>query len=205
MRQIELPIQTHGGTRKGAGRKRRSAETVPHASRPLFDGGRHPLHITLRLTRECYNLRSQRGLNCVRAALRAEQRRSTLRIVHYSVQGNHLHLVAEAHNRVVLGRRMQAFGIRFARAVNRMMERRRGRVVAERYHLHVLRTRSEARNAVRYVLGNHVKHAAQVGRVGIAVDPFSSAPTAATTGPPLTSAPTTWMLRVGVPAGAPQA
>lgn len=200
MRQIPLPNRTHGGLRKGAGRKRRSGETVPHTERPIFDGERHPLHITLRLTRACYNLRSQRGFHCVRRALLAEQRRGTLRVVHFSVQGNHVHLIAEAHNRVVLGRRMKAFNIRFARAVNRMMERRRGRVLAERYHLHVLRTRSEARNAVRYVLNNHVKHAAQVGRVGIAVDPFSSAgvEVARTLQPPLTSEPGTWMLRVGV-------
>ena len=201
MKQLLLPIpppRTHGGKRKGAGRKRRSDETVPHARRETFDGGRHPLHVTLRVARGVYNLRSQRGFNCVRAALRAEQHRGTLRIVHFSVQGNHVHLVAEAHNRVVLGRRMKGFGIRFARAVNSMMSRRRGRVLAERYHLHVLRTRSEARNAVRYVLGNHVKHATQVGREGMAVDPFSSAPLAHSIGPPLTSTPDTWMLRVGV-------
>lgn len=204
MKQLELAIRTHGGQRKGAGRKRRSAETIPHASREVFDGARHPLHITLRVARGVYNLRSQRGFNCVRRALAAEQRRGTLRVVHYSVQGNHVHLVAEAHNRVVLGRRMKGFGIRFARAVNRMM-RRRGRVLAERYHLHVLRSRSEARNAVRYVLGNHVKHTAQNGKEGIAIDPYSSAPWALRriprwlpfTGPPPLTAPATWLLRIG--------
>ena len=168
---------------------------MPHARREVFDGERHPLHVTLRVARGVYNLRSQRGFNCVRRALEAEQQRGTLRVVHYSVQGNHVHLVAEAHNRVVLGRRMKGFSIRFARAINRMMGRRRGRVLAERYHLHVLRTRSEARNAVRYVLGNHVKHAARVGRVGIALDPFSSAHREVATR--LVVEPDTWMLRVG--------
>jgi putative transposase len=198
MRQLDLLSRTHGGKRKGAGRKRRSSETVPHASRPVFDGGRHPLHVTLRVGRGVWNLRSQRGFNCIRGALAEERRRGTLRVVHYSVQGNHVHLIAEAHNRVVLGRRMKGLAIRFARAVNRMMGRKRGRVLAERYHLHVLRTRSEARNAVRYVLNNHVKHAAQVGKVGIAVDPFSSAVAMSATGPPLVSAPDTWMLRSGL-------
>jgi putative transposase len=195
MRQLELPNttpRTHGGKRRGAGRKRRSDETVPHSSRPVFDGTRHPLHITVRVARGVWNLRSERGLKCVRQALAAEQRRGTLRVVHFSVQGNHVHLIGEAFNRVVLGRRMKGFSIRFARAVNRMMARKRGRVLAERYHLHVLRTRTEGRNAVRYVLGNHVKHAAQVGRVGIAVDPYSSAV------PSPTSPPSTWMLRVGL-------
>lgn len=168
----------------------------------MFDGERHPLHITLNIAKGCYNLRSQRGFACVHRALAAEQRRGTLRVVHYSVQGNHVHLIAEAHNRVVLGRRMKGFGIRFARAVNKMMGRRRGRVLAERYHLHVLRTRSEARNAVRYVLHNHTGHH---GERGAPVDPYSSAPFffqrvawLPFEGPPPLSQAGTWLLREGL-------
>lgn len=165
----------HGGKRAGAGRKKRSLETVPHTARPVVDGD-HPLHITIRVARGVWNLRSQRGHRAVKDALFQERRRGALRIVHYSVQGNHLHLVAEAEDRRTLTRRMQGFGARFARSVNQMMGRKRGQVIAERYHLHVLRTAREVRNAVRYVLLNHLKHSAQAGRVGITIDPFSSAP-----------------------------
>jgi putative transposase len=201
MRQLALPIRTHGGKRRGAGRKRRSEETVAHASREPFEGKRHPLHVTLKLAKGCFNLRSERGFACVHRALRAEQRKGVLRVVHYSVQGNHVHLIAETNDRRALGRRMKGFGVRFARAMNRMM-RRRGRVLAERYHVHVLRTRSEVRNAVRYVLHNHVGHH---GVRGAPVDPYSSAPFVLRRvgwlpfeGPPPLSDARTWMLRVGV-------
>lgn len=165
----------HGGKRAGAGRRKRSSETVPHGARPQFDGD-FSLHITVRMARGVWNLRSQRGFNAVKDALYQEKRRGQLRIVHYSVQGNHLHLIAEAADRTTLTRRMQGFGVRLARSVNAMMGRTRGRVSAERYHLHVLRTPREVRNAIRYVLLNHIKHKMLVGRAGIVVDPYSSGP-----------------------------
>ncbi len=206
-RQLELPTRTHGGARKGAGRPRRSTETVPHARRPDVDH-RHPLHVTLRVCRGVWNLRSQRAFAHVERALREEQHRG-LRIVHYSVQGNHLHLLVESPDRATTSRRMQGFAIRLARALNGMMGRR-GRVLAERYHARALKTPTEVRNALRYVLTNHVKHAAKAGRVGITVDPYSSGPwfahwapgtprvgASACTGPPPTSDPTSYLMRAG--------
>lgn len=174
-RQLELPIRTHGGKRRGAGRKPRSGATVPHTARPALTE-KLPVHVTLRVTREVWNLRSQRAFAHVEHALNEERRRGALRIAHYSVQGNHLHLIAETDDRPTLSRRVQGLTIRLAKALNRMMRRPRGRVFAERYHLHVLRTPREVKNALRYVLLNHVKHSAQTGRVGMTMDPFSSGP-----------------------------
>lgn len=202
-------MHRHGGARPGAGR-RRTSQLVAHSPRPWFDGARTPLHVTLGMARRVWNLRSQRGYRCVEHALLAERRRGVLRIVHFSVQGNHVHLIVEARDRAALSRRMQAFGIRLARRVNAMMGRRRGRVLADRYHARVLGTPREVHRAIRYVLLNHVKHAAQVGRVGVAVDPFSSAPLfehfggrvepvswVPGVGPPPVSAPECWLLRAG--------
>jgi len=207
--QLELAMPRHGGARKGAGRKKRSAETVPHTARPVIDRD-HPLHLTIRMARGVWNLRSQRGFRAVKAALDQEKRRGELRVVHYTVQGNHLHLVAEAADRLTLTRRMQGFGVRLARSVNAMMGRRRGRVSAERYHVHVLRSPREVRNAIRYVLLNHVKHGMLVGRAGLMVDPYSSgpwfahwpsnarrAPWSLVTGPPPLSEAESWLLLTG--------
>jgi REP element-mobilizing transposase RayT len=201
-------MHRHGGARPGAGRPRRS-QSVPHTARPSFDH-RHPLHITLRIARGVWNLRSQRAFRHFAAAIAEEKRRQQLRVIHYSVQGNHVHMIAEAADRASLSKRMQGFTIRLAKALNGMMGRRRGRVFAERYHLHVLRSVRETRNAVRYVLLNHVKHAAQGGRVGITIDPFSSGPWfhrwptrvvvpqwALSTGPPALADPESWLLRTG--------
>lgn len=113
------------------------------------------------MTPHVWNLRSQRGFACVARALAAERSRGELRIVHYSVQGNHLHLIVETADRETLARRMQGFGVRLARAINAMMRRRRGRVLGDRYHARVLATPREAHRAIRYVLHNHATHTAR--------------------------------------------
>ena len=72
------------------------------------------------------------------------------------------------------------------------MMKRRGRVFADRYHAHVLRTPTETRRAVLYVRHNHHKHMAQVGKPTSRayVDPFAS------TGADIElPAPRTWLLR----------
>ncbi|CAN5278605.1 hypothetical protein BH09MYX1_BH09MYX1_02920 [soil metagenome] len=106
-----------------------------------------------------WSLRSQRGLGCVEHALAREAARGQLRIVHFSVQGNHLHLIVEADDASSLSRRMQGFGIRLARALNAMMKRR-GKVIAERYHVREISGPRQMHRALRYV----------------AVDRYSSAP-----------------------------
>jgi len=84
--------------------------------------------------------------------------------VHYSLQGNHAHLIVEADDRAALGRGMMAIGTRLALAVNRVAERA-GRVIADRYHVRLLATPREVRNALRYVLLNAEARAAH-GRAG---------------------------------------
>lgn len=56
---------------------------------------------------------------------------------------------------------MMAVGSRLALAVNRVMGRRSGRVIAERYHARPLRSPREVHRALRYVLLNARKHAAK--------------------------------------------
>ncbi len=193
-RQLELPLHGHGGARRGAGRPRTSTR-VSHAARPRFDGRRAPLHVTIRVARDVWNLRSQRGFRCVEQALSAERARGALRVVHFSVQGNHVHLVVEARDRAVLSRRMQGFGIRLARRINAMMGRRRGRVFADRYHARVLRTPREVRRVIAYVLQNFAKHVARRNPHGaseLGPDRFSSGAHREACSPPRT-----WLLARG--------
>ena len=138
--------------------------------------------------------------------------RAGFRIVHYTIQSNHVHVIVEAENRDALGRGMKSLGARLARAVNRVF-RRSGPVLCDRYHLHVLRTPREARNALRYVLLNARRHAAKAGRAlarAFAIDPASSgrwfdgwkpsALLASGLSPPeprAVSPPQSWLLRQG--------
>jgi REP element-mobilizing transposase RayT len=153
-----------------------------------------PLHVTLRMAPHVYNLRSRRSFRVIAAALRVGGDRFGVRIILFSVQGNHIHLVVEAPDRRALGRAIQGLSIRIAKGLNRMMGRT-GRVLGDRYHARVLRTPTEVRRAVHYVVENARKHAAQRGEIYAPgyVDPYSSA------GAPDLALPAaqTWLLRAG--------
>jgi REP element-mobilizing transposase RayT len=79
------------------------------------------------------------------------------RIVHFSVQRDHVHLIVEAHDRVALARGMQGLAVRAARGINRAL-RRGGAAWGDRYHARELKTPREVRNAIAYVLLNRRKH-----------------------------------------------
>jgi REP element-mobilizing transposase RayT len=112
-----------------------------------------PFHVTLRMAPHVYNLRSRRSFRVIAAALRIGGDRFDVRIIEFSVQGNHIHLLVEAPDRRALARAIQGFSIRVARGLNRMMGRS-GRVFDDRYHARVLRTPTEVRHAIHYVISN---------------------------------------------------
>ena len=134
----------------------------PHRRRPLLSG-HHPCHVTVRVRSDVPSLRSVRLVREVEASFRRACERGRFRLVHFSIQSNPLHLIVEAASTSDLGRGMKSLGARLARAVNRSFGRR-GPVLADRYHLHVLRTPREVRNAIAYVLLNGRRHAAKLGR-----------------------------------------
>ena len=181
--QLELP--TWGGRRKGAGRKQQAPlRLVSHRARPQHVA-RYPLHAVLRTRTDVPRLRKRAVMEEVRKALRQTGLRGNFRLVHYSVQGNHLHLVVEAEDKVALSRGMQGLASSVARAINRAAART-GKVFADHYFARELRTPAEVRRAVRYVLDNHLHH---VAGLDPQTDPCAS-------GKPL-AAPRTWLLSVG--------
>jgi REP element-mobilizing transposase RayT len=199
-RQFELRLPTWGGVRANSGRKPNGDKAgVSHLRRPHLSPG-HPVHTTLRVAKGCWNLRSRRALLALQGAFEGGRDRFGFRLIHYSIQGNHLHLIVEAEGKESLARGMKGLEVRMARALNRMM-RRRGSVFADRYHAHVLRTPREVAHAIRYVLGNYAHHAEARGeRVSFPfADRFSSATFLAAEVPdeaPVAT-PATWLLRVG--------
>jgi hypothetical protein len=84
----------------------------------------------MRVLDHVWNLRSRRCHAVVEAALTGMLDRRDFRVVHYSVQGNHLHFLVEANGTRELSEGMQALSVRLAKGLNRVM-RRRGRVFAE--------------------------------------------------------------------------
>jgi len=198
MKQIEFKLPTWGGERKGAGRKPNSAKAgVSHLRRPSF-AARYPVHVTMRIVPAVGFLRAYSRVQAIEQAMREVRQRFGLRVVHYSIQGNHLHLIVEIDDAAMLSRAINGLAVRLARALNRLAGRN-GKVFLDRYHAHVLKTPRVVRNAVRYVLENFRHHLREdVAPEG--ADPCSSA---AWLDRPLNddvpiASPETWLLRNAV-------
>jgi putative transposase len=156
--QLALPLSSWGGARVGAGRKPGPGRKglVPRVRRPEHDAN-HPAHITLRAVTSAPDLRAQTPFRAVRGCLTRLARRGSIRVVHFSVQRDHVHLIVEAADATELARGIQGLASGIARAVNRVV-RRRGRFWRDRYHRRDLETPRQTRTAIVYVLMNFRKH-----------------------------------------------
>jgi REP element-mobilizing transposase RayT len=155
--------------------------------------------VTVRVRDNAARLRSRACFRLIFRAIGAGRERDGFRLVHFTVQSNHLHLIVEARDAKSLARGIQALFIRIARAVNRALERH-GKVFVDRYHAHALRSPTETANAIAYVLGNARIHAARRGHPirPDAIDPLSSAANRH-----IVAEPHTWLLRFGWVLGLP--
>ena len=168
-RQLELVIRPWGGRRAGAGRRPGPGRRLmPHRRRAVHDP-RCPVHVTMRAAAGLPSLRDKGVFSSLARAFGAASR-DRFRLLQFSVQSDHLHLIVEADTPTRLARGVQGLAVRTAKAINRVF-RRRGTVWADRYHAHILKTPREVRNALLYVLNNIRKH--MPGMRGL--DPRSSA------------------------------
>ena len=164
--------QNRGGARPGAGRKRGARPAIRHRPRARLRAG-VPVHVSLRIRPEAAGLRRRKQHQAIRAVMRKTGFKDGFRICHYSIQGNHLHLICEATDERLLARGVQGFSSLVARRINRLLGRR-GKVFADRYHCRALTTPREVRNALSYVLNNWRRHGEDRG-TWWKTDPFSSA------------------------------
>jgi REP-associated tyrosine transposase len=191
-----------GGVRKGAGPKPRGDRPcVSHRTRDGLER-RLPAQVTLRVKQGLRSLRGLREFAVLRGAMVAGCEREGFRLVHFSVQSNHVHLLVEGDCRSSLLRGLQGLAVRMPRSLNRLWKRF-GKVFADRFHDRILRSPTEVWNALRYVLCNARKHGAWTSRSR--PDPMSSAPWfdgwLETSADPAESAPAsrarTWLLNDG--------
>jgi len=166
------------------------------------------------------NLRRRKLYKAMRDATITAALRERFRIVHVSLQHNHVHLLAEAENKQALARGMQGFQISAARHINTALgpdkyRRRRGRVFMDRYHVEVITSPTRARRALSYVLSNWRKHREDQSGLPSTwlVDPFSTGilfpdwlelqdqpwmwPVRETYDPLVVRRPQSWLLREG--------
>ncbi len=170
-KQLELPRPpTWGGTRLGAGRKLVAPRPSPsHDVREPHEA-RCPVLVTLRAHATIPSLRSERIFPAIRRAISASML-LWFRVTHFSVQRDHIHLIVEGDDSRALVTGIQGLAARAAKAVNRAVGRH-GAVWSGRYHAHTLRSPTEARRGIAYVLLNFRKHL----RATAAIDPRSSGP-----------------------------
>ena len=190
--QRELPFRSHGGRRPGAGRKR--GHRVSHAERPKFRRPT-PVHVTLRVRDHVWNLRSGRCFRRIRRSLAAARGRFGMRVIEFSVLGNHLHLIVEADDDAALSRGLQGLAIRIAKALNALMASA-GKIFADHYHSRLLLTPTELLHAIGYVLANAAHHYGIRGP-----DLYSSESLSRGDRHELLLPPRSWLLRVGVRRG----
>src|ERR1043166_4507402 len=146
-----------------------------------------------------------RALDGVLTALHSA--RADFRVLAYSIQHNHMHLVVEADGPAAFTSGVRALCIRIARRVNRALHRR-GQLFLERHHRRVLPTPREVRNGFSYALLNRRRHLGeQCPRSVDTADPYSSSEAfdgwihpprpQRIRNPPRTAPPRTWLARVG--------
>ena len=193
-----------GGARRGAGRKKLKdgrKGRVAHRRRPELKEC-NPLHVTVRLIDGLPSMRTLEALAVLKERFRAVLGRDGFRLVHYSIQSNHLHLLVEAGGKEALSRGMQGLLVRVARGLNRLWNRS-GSIFAERYHAVILDRPTKVRNAIRYVLNNARKHGARITTLldrfasGAWFDRWSGPIPNAPDEPKPVSAPKTWLLNTG--------
>jgi REP element-mobilizing transposase RayT len=179
-RQVQQELFRRGGKRRGAERKPKGARAgESHEARPDFKSY-HALHVVMRVAPEVGSLRRRKMYKAMRDATVTAAMRERFRIVHISLQRSHVHMLVEAEHKAALARGMQGFQISAARNINTVLgdgkRRRRGKVFADRYHVKVIKTPTQAHHTIRYVLGNWRHH--KEDQQGLAstwlVDPFST-------------------------------
>jgi REP element-mobilizing transposase RayT len=182
-RQVEMLFRTHGGKRRGAGRKPKGTRAgARHKARPKHNP-HHPVHVTIRVVGNVNGLRRHDTYLALREATIVTAKREDFRIVHMTIQRDHIHLIVEADSRSALSRGVQGFSISAARQINKAItarggDRRTGKVISDRFHAHPLTSPRAVRNTVAYCLNNWRHHGED--RTPLArtwkVDPFSSGP-----------------------------
>jgi putative transposase len=141
-----------GGKRKRAGRKPGPRSATPHRARPAHREN-HPVHVTMRAAFR--PLRHAFVFSTLRACIAAANRKNPLdfRIVHFSVQSDHLHLIVESTDKRTLSSGMRGLAVRIARTVNALVSRS-GTFWGDRWHGRALTSPRATRNVLRYVLAN---------------------------------------------------
>ena len=140
---------------KGAGRPVIHDRGIRHIARDQIKRIT-PLHLTIKIEAKKAGIKNKNILKILHHSIK-KARLLGLRILHYTLEYDHVHFLVEADSNEVLGRGMQSFGISFSKGINKINQTN-GRVFKTRYHFRKLKTPTEIKNVFNYILGNGIKH-----------------------------------------------
>ena len=129
---------------------------APHRKRVTFTSW-SALHVTLSLRPGLPSLRNWACIGSALRAFRACKEKEDFRILAWTIQSNHLHLVVEAGSSLALTRNLQGLQVRLAKGWNRLWKRK-SPVFAGRFHARLVGPKEDPRRLLAYVLKNHMRH-----------------------------------------------
>lgn len=153
--KIRKGTQTSLLNLKRAGRKPIHDPGIRHTSRPIL---KRPasLHLTVKVRKNKAEIKNKSVLKLLKHAIQ-NARRQGLRVIHYSLEYDHVHLLIEAENNFILGRGMQSFGVTMAKGINRL-KRLKGSVYKHRYHFRMIFSTRQLKYVMNYIFTNGMKH-----------------------------------------------
>ena len=153
-------------------RKRRRGSGVPHDRREEMEGW---VHVSIKLQRFLPSLRKPAEYELLLERFRLVKERFDCNLRQFSVQEDHIHLLIETRKTSDLTRYMQGLQIRFARALNKLWNRK-GKVFADRFFAKLCPDWRAIKAVTRYILNNALRHGVRNWRRDKDADPYSSGP-----------------------------
>ena len=128
------------------------------------------LHLTIKVRENKADIKSKQVLRALHHAI-MRARYKGLKIVHYTLEHNHIHLLVEAADKRIVHLGMQALGISLSKRINKI-KCAKGTVYKHRYHLGKITSPRELKNVLHYIFNNGIHHS----RTHSILDPYNSLP-----------------------------
>jgi REP element-mobilizing transposase RayT len=151
-----------GRTKNRPGPKPAAFANVRHRARAVHKYW-NPLHVTMRAERGLPSFRAETLFAAFERAVR-RTRRDDFRVVEFSVQDDHLHLIVEAHDNDALARGMKSFSVRANRLFNTALGR--GAVACGAIATTVVISRAHARCAMRSSIASKITRSTSASPAG---------------------------------------
>ena len=140
---------------KRAGRKAIHAPSIRHRKRAEIKKP-SSLHLTIKIAKNKAGVKNKQILKVLKRAI-LKGRSAGIRIIHFTLEYDHIHLLVEADCKIKLGRGMMRFGVTLAKGINHY-RRDQGQVYKHRYHQRFITSRRDLKNVMNYIFHNGLKH-----------------------------------------------